>query len=350
MNRSKGDPSRFTERKAGRSLRTVWRQARGGLIALSLGLGMAGAMAQAMGAPAPKLALTMDDGPHLSATPSLSPQERNAALLKALADQKVQAALFVTCGNGADRPEGLALVQDWARAGHFIGNHTMTHLDLHNPAVTVEQYQGEIERCQQILHEVPTLKPWFRFTFLREGKPESKRDAMRAWMNEKGWLNATVSLDTSDWRLNEYLVARLKANPKAEVADIRQAYLDHLWQRAQAYRALAQRLQGRDIAQVLLVHHNLLNALWLNDAIAMFKARGWQFVSPAEAFADPVYALKPMGQVYGQSLLISMSKSLGLWKFEGWERLMDDGDFEIESLERQRAAGAPASLPASAPR
>ena len=285
-----------------------------------------------------RIALTLDDGPHLSATPRLSPQARNEALLAAIRKHQVQAALFVTCGNGADRPEGLALVKAWSDAGQLLGNHTMTHPDLNSPQMSLEQYQDEIQRCQQILDGLPGLQRWFRFTFLREGKPEAKRDGMRAWMKAQGWRNAYVSLDTSDWRLNEFLEARLKADPQADVSDIRQAYLDHLWQRAQAYQALAWRLQGRHIPQVLLMHHNLLNALFLDDALAMFKGRGWQFISPAEAFEDPIYQLQPLSPVAGQSLLLSMARSLGLGRFEGWERLVDDGDYEIERLSRPDAA------------
>ena len=285
-----------------------------------------------------RIALTMDDGPHLSATPRLSPQGRNAAILSAIQKHQVQAALFVTCGNAADRPEGLALVKAWSDAGQLLGNHTMTHPDLNSPQVSLEQYQDEILRCQKILEGQPGLQRWVRFTYLREGKPEAKRDGMRAWMKVQRFRNAYVSLDTSDWRLNEFLEARLKADPKAEVSDIRQAYLDHLWQRAQAYQALSRRLQGRDIAQVLLTHHNLLNALFLDDVIAMFKARGWQFISPAEAFEDPVYQLQPISPVTGQSLLLSLARSLGLGRFEGWERLVDDGDHEIGQLSKKPAA------------
>ncbi len=289
---------------------------------------------------AQRIALTMDDGPHLRATPRLSPQARNAALLAALQKHQVQATLFVTCGNGADRPEGLALVKAWSDAGHLLGNHTMTHPDLNSPDVTLAQYQDEIERCQQILAGQPGLQRWHRFTYLREGKPEAKRDGMRAWMKERGWRNAYVSLDTSDWRLDVYLEGRLARDPAADVSDIRRVYLEHLWQRAQAYQQLAMRLQGREIPQVLLMHHNLLNALFLDDAIAMFKARGWVFISTAEAYEDPVYQLQPISPVAGQSLLLSMARSLGLGRFEGWLRLVDDGDLEIEQLGKGQAGAA----------
>lgn len=69
---------------------------------------------------AQSVAFTFDDGPSLAATPRLSPQARNAAMLAALDRHKVKAALFVTAGFGADRPEGLALARAWGQAGHAV--------------------------------------------------------------------------------------------------------------------------------------------------------------------------------------------------------------------------------------
>jgi len=67
----------------------------------------------------------------------------------------------------------------------------------------------------------------------------------------------------------------------------------------------------------------------------MFKAKGWAITTPALAFADPVYQLQPERAAPGQSLLLSMARTLGLGKFEGWERLVDDGDFEIAALKAE---------------
>jgi peptidoglycan/xylan/chitin deacetylase (PgdA/CDA1 family) len=292
--------------------------------------------ASATPARAQTVAFTFDDGPNLEATPRLSPQQRNAAMLAALDKHGVKAALFVTAGNGADRPEGLALARAWGEAGHAIGNHTMTHPDLNSAKLPLAQYQQEILDCDKIISTLPGYQKWFRYTFLREGNTPEKRDGMRAFLKQQGYRNAYVSLDTSDWRLNGELVRVLSADPHADLAPIRAAYLSHLKQRALAYRALSQRLQGRDIAQVLLLHHNLINALWLDDAIAMFKGMGWSITTPAAAFADPVYLLEPDRPAAGQSLLLSMARSLGLGKFDGWLRLQDDGDVEIEALKQAR--------------
>ena len=289
----------------------------------------------APGAFAQTVAITFDDGPSLAATPRLTPPERNAALLVALARHKASAALFVTAGNGANRPEGLALARAWGEAGHVLGNHTMTHPDLHAKDVSLDAYQQQILDCERIVGPLPGYRKWFRFTYLREGNTPEKRDGMRSFLASRGYRNAYVSLDTSDWRLNDKLVEVLTKNPEADVAPIKAAYLAHIRQRALAYRALSQQLQGRDIAQVLLLHHNLINALWLDDVLAQFRSMGWTIVTPEAAFADPVYRLQPERAAPGQSLLLSMARTLGLGKFEGWERLVDDGDYEIEALRQQ---------------
>ena len=283
-------------------------------------------------ATAQSVAFTFDDAPNMQELPRMSAARRNAAMLAALAKHKVRAALFVTAGNGADQPAGSALVRAWGEAGHNIGNHTMTHPDLNSDAVTLAQNQKELLDCDAIIRSMPGYRKWYRFTYLREGKTPDKRDGMRQFLAQQGYRNAYVSLDTSDWRLEEKLLEVLKRDSAADLAPIKRAYLAHIRQRALAYRALSQQLQGRDIAQVLLLHHNLINALWLGDVIAPFKEMGWTITTPEAAFQDPVYALQPISHVAGQSLLLSMARSLGLGRFSGWDALVDDGDTEIDAL------------------
>jgi peptidoglycan/xylan/chitin deacetylase (PgdA/CDA1 family) len=289
-------------------------------------------MLVAMGAQAQSVAFTFDDGPKTEQTPLMSPQQRNQALLDALAAHHVKAALFVTCGFGAVKPEGYAMAKAWGDAGHALGNHTMTHLDLNSAKVSLAQYEQEITDCDKITSTLPGYQKWFRYTFLREGNTPEKRDGMRAFLKRTGYRNGYVSLDTSDWRMEEKLKAVLKANPKADIAPIKQVYLAHMRQRAIAYRDLSRKLEGRDIPQVILMHHTLVNALWLNDVIQQFVDMGWTITTPAEAYADPVYQLLPERPVPGQSLLLSLARSRGMDKFDGWERLVDDGDFEIARL------------------
>jgi peptidoglycan/xylan/chitin deacetylase (PgdA/CDA1 family) len=284
---------------------------------------------------AQSVAFTFDDGPRMAATPRLSPQQRNQAILDALARHQVKAALFVTAGFGANVPQGLALAHAWGAAGHAVGNHSMSHPDLHSAKVSLAQYQQELLDCDKIIRALPGYQKWFRYPYLREGNTPEKRDGMREFLNDNGYRNAYVSLDTSDWRLDAKLVQVLERDPQADIAPIRQAYLAHVRQRALAYRALSHTLQGRDIAQVILLHHNLINALWLDDVITMFNEMGWTIVTPEQAFRDPVYALVPERPAAGQSLLLSLARTLGHARFDGWTRLVDDGDAEIAALKAQ---------------
>jgi len=123
---------------------------------------------------AQSLAFTFDDGPQLDKTPLMSPQERNQALLNALGTNGVSAALFVTVDNGANQPEGMLLAKAWGQAGHAVGNHTMTHIDLNNSGVSLTQYQKEILDCDEIIRKLPGYQKWFRYTYLREGNTLEK--------------------------------------------------------------------------------------------------------------------------------------------------------------------------------
>ncbi|MTW12991.1 polysaccharide deacetylase family protein [Pseudoduganella eburnea] len=279
------------------------------------------------------VAITMDDGPNAESTPRMTVVERNQAILSALAKHHVQAALFVTSGYGASTPQGLPLLQAWSKAGHAIGNHTVTHPDLEK--VSLAEYQRQVMECDRLISTLPGYQKWLRFTYLREGNTPEKIEGMRNFLLEHGYRNAYVSADTSDWRLNEKLVEVLKKNPNADLSPIRTAYLAHIKQRLLAYRELSQQLQGRDIAQVLLMHHNLLNALWLDDVLSEIEEMGWKIISPAEAFADPVYKLEPVRKAAGQSLLLSLGRILGLGLMPGGERLVDDGDYEIAELAKK---------------
>jgi peptidoglycan-N-acetylglucosamine deacetylase len=280
---------------------------------------------------AQSVAFTFDDGPQLRESPRLGAEARNMALLDALKGHRVKAALFVTLSRGADRPQGLALARAWGEAGHFIANHTATHLDLNAKETSLKQYQDDILACDSVIRALPGFRPWFRFTFLREGDTPEKRDGMRTFLKEHGLRNASVTLDTSDWRLNAALEEVLKARPDADLAPFRSVYLAHLRQRAEAYRDLSLRLFGRDIPQILLLHHSLINALFLGDAIRLFKTMGWNIIDPETAYRDFIYTLEPQRPAPGQSLLLSAARSLG-FRPEGWERLVDDGDADIDAL------------------
>jgi peptidoglycan/xylan/chitin deacetylase (PgdA/CDA1 family) len=255
------------------------------------------------------LALTFDDG----FDPRTQPQagQWNEALLKALDAAQLQAMLF-PAGKRVDSAEGLALVRAWGEAGHGIGNHTYAHRNYGSPRVSFVDFSADVLAADALLREMPGWTRRLRFPYLKEGESADKRDRMRDWMQLHGYEPAPVSIDVLDDYLDQRYAAWRERHPRDDGARFRQAYLAHLWSRAQHADTLARRLLGRSPLHVMRLHTNAVNAAFLADAIEMFRARGWRLVAPEEAFADPLYR-KPVDTVpAGDSVLWARARKARL--------------------------------------
>ncbi len=277
-----------------------------GLSTLAVGFSGVSAVARK---PGRQFSITMDDF-YWQNSVQLTGAERNQAILAALQTHKTKAALFVI-GRNIEDEAGKKLLAAWDQAGHLIANHTYSHRNLNAPDADVKAYQDDILQAEALLKPYRNFRKYLRFPFLKEGDTAAKRDAIRAFMTANGYRNGHVTIDASDWYIDQRLNARLKENPAADVKPYRDYYLEHMWDRANYYDKLAQRLGHHEVRHTMLVHFNLLNALFLSDLIALFKAKGWQPIDATEAFNDPVFASKPAVLPAGESLIWSLAKEKG---------------------------------------
>lgn len=254
------------------------------------------------------VALTFDDGPDMADETGLSPAQRNAVILKQLADAHLRSILFVT-RTDVD-PERNALIRQWGIQGHAIGNHTATHPDFDE--ITLANFEQELLGCEQAIGDFPGFTRRFRFPYLKEGDTVPKRDGFRAFLDARGYKSGAVSIDASDWYYSQRLSARLKRQPGADTRPYKDAYLRHLYDRAQYYDGLSRQVLGRSVAHVLLLHHNLINALFLADIIHMFRDKGWTLIDSEVAFEDPVYRMRPNTLPAGESILWALAKEKGV--------------------------------------
>jgi hypothetical protein len=134
---------------------------------------------------------------------------------------------------------------------------------------------------------------------------------MRAFMSANGYRNGHVTIDNSDWAIDQRLTARLKKDPNADLKPYRDFYLEHMWARAEYYDSLARRVVGRPVKHTILTHFNLLNGLFLNDVIDMFKRKGWEPIDAEQAFSDSVFLAQPKVVPAGESIIWSMAKEKG---------------------------------------
>ncbi len=262
----------------------------------------------------PAIAFTFDD-PRTEERGGLSWQEINERVLRALAKHRIKAALFVA-GKRVDSDAGRQLVAAWDRDGHAIGNHSYSHLFFHSSNVTLAQFEDDLLKNEPVIAAYRHFGRLFRFPFFKEGNTLEKRDGMRAFLRQHKYRMGRATIDASDWAISARLENRVKGDPKAKLDGYRDFFLQHIWERAQFYDSLAKRVLGHPVRHTLLLHHNPLNALFLDDLISMFVTKGWKPVDAERAFSDPVYDLNPNILPAGESLVWALAKETGKFKNE----------------------------------
>lgn len=255
------------------------------------------------------LALTFDDGFNPGTQPDAA--RWNAQLLTALRAHGIEAALFPSLARTGGS-EGLALVAQWAQAGHPVGNHTASHRSLADPEVSLDRFIADVQTADAALGKLPTFTAMLRFPYLKEGDTRAKRDGVRDWMARNGYRSAPVSIDASDWYYNIVHANHLKAGDAGKAERVKQHYIRHLLDRARYYDDLARKVLGRSPAHVMLLHTNQINAVALPEVIAALTAHGWTITSASSAFRDPLYAQAPDTLPAGESIIWAQARARGL--------------------------------------
>ena len=273
----------------------------------------------------PPVAFTFDD-PATTPTPLYSWQQCNRHLLQTLERYNIKATLFV-CGHRIDDEAGRELVKSWDQQQHQIASHSYAHRYFHSEQYSIKAFIADFLKNDSIIASYQNYTKLFRFPYLKEGDTKEKRDAARKLLQKNGYQIGYVSIDASDWYVNQLLMDTLLKNPEANLDRYRQLYLDHILDRAQFYDSLAWKVTGRQVKHVLLLHHNLCNALFLGDLVQALQRQHWKIISSAEAWSDPVYRQFPNIIPAGESIIWALAKQSG--KFEGILRYpAEDSQYE----------------------
>jgi peptidoglycan/xylan/chitin deacetylase (PgdA/CDA1 family)/glutamine amidotransferase-like uncharacterized protein len=250
--------------------------------------------------PAREVAVTFDDLPAVSV-----PGETRQAwtrlterLVSTLRSEKVPATGFVNGDkllgrDGAPEKWREDLLRTWLDAGMDLGNHTHSHAVLHQ--VTVEQFEQDVVRGEEplrgLLAERDKRLRYFRYPCLQTGRDEAVKSTVRRFLQERGYLNAPVTIDNSEWIFARAYSNCLKAGDAPEARRIRAAYLPYMEAKLDYFERQSRELLGREVRQILLLHANALNADALPDLLAMLRRRGYTFIRLDRALQDEAYAL-----------------------------------------------------------
>ena len=280
----------------------------------------------------PQVALTMDD-PTVDVSPFMNWTEANRRILRVLDARKLKAALFVS-GKHVDRPDGKTLLGAWDDAGHLICNHSYLHL-MFLRKTTFEEFAADFLRDEPIIAPYRHRTRLFRYPFLKEGDTAEKRDRFRALLKEHGYRVGHVTLDTSDWYVNDRMQQRLQQVPGTNVEPYRDYLVAHLLDRASFYRQLALDVLGHEVRHTLLVHYSMINALFLQDVMAAFEKSGWEWIDADHAYEDPVFLREPQTLPAGESLIWALAAETGKFK----DRLRWPGEDDTYEKPKMDALG-----------
>lgn len=270
----------------------------------------------------PTVSFTFDDG-KTTALGGYELKVWNSMILSALKENNIKAILFVA-GHNKRTINGRYVLESWNSAGHRLANHSLNHPNFNKDEVTLDQFKKELLANDELIKGYSNYLRYFRFPYLKEGNTPEKVAGFRAFMKQQNYRHGHVTIDASDWYIDSRLRNYLTANPGANVSAYKTFYIQHIYNRALFYDSLAFSLTGKHINHSLLLHHNLVSALFLKDLIRHFKAMGWNVMDADKAYTDEVYKTVTQTTPAGESLIWSMAKQSG--KFENILRYPAEGE------------------------
>lgn len=282
-----------------------------------------------------QVAITIDDLPRggdrgpgdLASVRAMTEQ-----LLRPFHEQKIPVIGFVNEGRGGLAAQELRQILDlWLDAGADLGNHSYSHFNLND--TPLDEYTADILKGEPVLRAALAARgrkvEYFRHPFLHTGPtPEVKR-GLEQFLDRHSYRVAPVTFDTDD-----YLFAVQYTSPGYKER-VRREYIPYMESVVAFFEKRSVEVLGREIPQILLIHASQMNAETMPDLLAMFRRRGYTFISLDEALRDPVYRLPDrFASEKGISWIHRWGQTKGIpiqyepdppkWVEEGWRTAEED--------------------------
>lgn len=215
-------------------------------------------------------------------------RDMTAKLLKPFHDEKIRLTGFVNSGRTSMSTDELQRVLSmWLESGADLGNHTFTHADLNT--TPANEFGEEIVRGESVL-ENAILRAgkqleFFRYPYLHTGASMEDKTRIARLLSARGYRNAPVTFDDSD-----YMFARAYTDP-AMREQVKREYIPYMESVVAFFEGRSMEVVGREFPQILLIHASQMNADMMPELLAMFRRRGYAFVSLDQALRDEAYRL-----------------------------------------------------------
>lgn len=301
-------------------------------------------------APTKKIAFTFDDLPFAVNNEFISEDEKMklfSRTLKVLKKHNIKATGFVI--GGKYNESWYPYIKEFLRAGHTLGNHTFSHLDLNE--TSAEVYIENISACEKLLESLvektekqlnlpfdfdqlasatlngsvkaefiypsPNLTDkekiasiltaakeeiekirknsfkrehrYFRYPYLNRGDTEQKKYTVLSALERMGYQVTPVTITSNDWRFNPRYETAYLNNRTEEMEELSKKYLARIKRELFNTEDYSEVTFHRQVKQIMLFHMNVINSMNLEKIIRLLIENGYEFVDIDEALTDEIY-------------------------------------------------------------
>lgn len=265
-------------------------------------------LSEALASPTKRIALTLDDAPRGDG-PMYSGAQRAGVLLESLKSVEAGPVAFFVTTKHLEKNDNRKRVERYANAGNLIANHTHSHPWLSR--VDTDEYIAGIDKAEVLLNGFDNRRPWFRFPYLDEGSTHEKRDQVRESLAQRNLINGYVTVDNYDWYIEGKWQEAVKQGKSVDMDALRSVYLTVMLSAVDFFDELAQNTLEHSPAHVLLMHENDLAAIFIDDLITELRSKGWEIISPDEAYRDPIAKTLPKTLMANQGLVAALAVEAG---------------------------------------
>ena len=270
------------------------------LFVAACALGMVAIPATSSATPPPErqVAITIDDLPAgaANAMSAAAITEMTTRLLSTLRDQKIPVVGFVNekkLYKRGEVDERINALRMWLDYGLELGNHTFSHMSLNQAGLKAWEddiIQGE-SVTRMLLAEHSMKLRYFRHPFLDTGRDLQTRREAEAFLADRGYRIAPVTLDAWDWMYAGVYEDARKRGDTALQQQLVSSYLSYSDQMFAYSEQLAKQTIGYEPRQILLLHANQLEADHIGELLDLMRKRGYRFVTLQDALSDQAYGL-----------------------------------------------------------
>jgi len=255
-----------------------------------------------------EIAFTFDDAPTTDSS-VMSGVERTELIIKALKNNGIPDALFfVTTGN--IDVKGKERLTRYVESGFHLGNHSHKYGSANK--MVVNEFMMDVYQAHLTLKNYGNILPYFRFPYLHYGSTQDSVKSIQGLLSELGYSNGYVTIDNFDWYINSALVKAKKSGKVIDYDTLGDLYVSIIWQGIEFYDGIAKRVLGRSPRHVLLLHENDTSALFLPKLAKHIRDKGWNFVSPQQAYEDPISGQFPNVLFHKQGRVAMLAYAKGI--------------------------------------